>query len=959
MSTSLRKSLFSGRAAELDAMESAFRDVSGGRQRSILLGAEAGGGKSRLVEEFTGRLSGRALILKGGCIEQRESALPYAPVTAVLHELVQLRGAPSSRSLVGAEGARELAWLLPEFGETSERFDPGIARARLFEALRKLFEELAREMPLVVVVEDIHWADQATCDLLRFLTTRLKKTRLMLIVTYRPEETSGSNALRTTIADLSLSEGAEVLRLPRLKRAEVATQLEGLLGRPPTAAVINEVHARCCGIPLFTEALIDASGSVRTDFPGSLNDYLLKAVREMPASTAGLLKVMALGGPHITHTLLRSVENKSDLEVAELLRPAILAGILVPDGDGYAFRHALIHEAVRSDLIAGERMAIHRAYAGVLERGPVPSYRVWHSAALARHWHGAGQAESCLRWAWQSAAEAAATFAYEDQMEMLKLVLATWPEVDNAADLTGAGHCRVLELAADAACWAAEAEQGLAFVERALAEVDAERDGEQLAALLLQRAVMRQHTLIPGEIADLERALDHSVDPTRLRADGLGQFSRALILRGEFDRAKRLGEELKELSERLDDEEYRIEALIVAASVDMASNSSRVDALWSVARRAEKASIGRVEVLAGAALLQALLEKGDYAQVIEVGPAIFARTVELGQARYIGAIVGSPLCRALLAVGRVSEAIETCERMAALDPLPLGLVHVFECQAEIALVLGDSDRVAAAASSLRALPPGPQVANRMAANLLRFDIESRALAGDMDQSAMLIRSASTQLDKEGGISWPLLASAMRAAVDTNQKDAARQLADLAVRTPCRNVVEEAERLGISAEFSRTAVSDLDAWEAVAQSWADLSQPFRQAYALLQAGSAAVNAGKRARGADHFGRGADLAQSIGARLLCNQIETLAAKTRIDLRGGKDGGVPKAPLGLTDREFEVLRLVAAGQSNRQIADNLFISSKTASVHVSNILSKLAVPSRGAAAAMAHRLRMVDPA
>jgi predicted ATPase len=127
--TSLGRSLFSGRAAELDAMETAFREVSGGRQRSILLGAEAGGGKTRLVEEFAARLSGRALVLKGSCIEQREAALPYAPVTAVLHELVQLRGGTAARSLVGAEGARELAWLLPEFGETSERYDAGIRGA--------------------------------------------------------------------------------------------------------------------------------------------------------------------------------------------------------------------------------------------------------------------------------------------------------------------------------------------------------------------------------------------------------------------------------------------------------------------------------------------------------------------------------------------------------------------------------------------------------------------------------------------------------------------------------------------------------------------------------------------------------------------------------------------------------------------------------------------------------------
>jgi DNA-binding CsgD family transcriptional regulator len=297
--------------------------------------------------------------------------------------------------------------------------------------------------------------------------------------------------------------------------------------------------------------------------------------------------------------------------------------------------------------------------------------------------------------------------------------------------------------------------------------------------------------------------------------------------------------------------------------------------------------------------------------------------------------------------------------MAALDPLPLGLVHVLECQAEIALVLGNSDRIAVAARSLRSLPPGPQVASRVAADLLRFGIESRALAGDMDQSAILVRSALTHFEKQGGVSWPLLASAMRVAVDTNQKDVARQFADLAARSQCRNAVEEAERLGILAEMSRSTGSDLGAWELAAQSWADLSQPFRQAYALMQAGGAAVTAGKRAKGAGHFRRGADLAHSIGAPLLGNQIETLAEKARIDLRDGKEGGMPKAPLGLTDREFEVLRLLAAGQSNREIAVNLFISSKTASVHVSNILSKLSVPSRGAAAAMAHRLRIVDPA
>nr|WP_298098218.1 AAA family ATPase [uncultured Shinella sp.] len=958
MSASPRKTRFLGRAEELDSMLTAFLDATGGRQRSLLIGAEAGGGKSRLVEEFSSRIADRALVLKGGCVEQREATLPYAAVTAVLHELIQIRGVLAAKSLIGAEGAREIAWLLPEFGETSERFDAGIARARLFETLRTLFEALAREMPLVLIIEDLHWADQATCDLLRFLTARLKKTRLMLIISFRPEEADGANPARAVIADLALHEQAEVLKLPLFKRGEIAAQLEELLKRMPAPAEINEVYARGGGIPLFTEALVDANGRLRTNLPGSLTDYLLRAVRDVPGPTAGLLKLMALGGPHMTHALLSAVATRSDLELAELLRPAISAGILVADGDGYAFRHALIHQAVRDDLIAGEKVAIHRIYADMLELGSVPSYRIWHSVALAHHWRGAGHAENCLKWAWRAAAEAAAAFSYADQMEMLKLVLAAWPEVEKPTDLTGADHCKVLELAADAACWAAEAEQGLAFVERALAEVDAGRDGEQLAALLLQRAVMRQHALIPGEIADLERALDHAPDLTRLRADALGQFSRALILRGEYDRARRLGNELKTLSERLDDEEFRIEALIVEASLNTASGGFPVDAHHSVAARAETAHIGRVEVLAGAALLQALLETGAYARIIDAGPAIFERTVEYGQARYIGAIVGSPLCRAFLAVGRVSEAIETCERMAALDPLPLGLVHVFECQAEIALVRGNPDRIAAAAKSLRNLAPGPQVARRMATNLLRFDIESHALAGDVAQSAVLVRSALTHFNEQADISWPLLASAVRVGIDANQKDVAGQLAAVAAATPCRNVVEEAERSGISAEISRMTVSNLDAWQAVAKSWADLNQPYREAYALMQAGSAAMNAGKRKKGADDLRRGAELSKSIDACLLHRQIEIIAAKARIDLRDEEGTSGPKAPLGLTDREFEVLRLIAAGRSNREIADNLFISSKTASVHVSNILSKLSVSSRGAAAAVAYRLRIGDP-
>ncbi len=947
-----------GRVAELELMETAFRQVSGGRQRTILLGAEAGGGKSRLIAEFVERVRDRALNLGGACIEQRECALPYAPFTAALLELVRLRGIANVRSIIGAEGTRELAWLLPEFGEVSRRVDAGTARARLFEVLRKLFEEIAREKPLILAIEDIHWADQPTSDLLRFLTARLKNVPVLLIVSYRPEDLNFASALRAMVADIVRTDGAELVRLPRLNRAEVATQLEGLLGHSPTQAMINQVHARGSGIPLFTEALVDQRGELRTHLPGSLSDFLLRAGRELPRATWDVLRTAALGGSRIAHSLLCRVAGRSNLAMAELLRPAIAAGILVPDGDEYAFRHALIHEAIRNDLIVGEVIAIHRAYAEVLENGPVPSHRIWHSVALARHWHGAGEAERTLTSAWQAAAEAASALAYPEQLQMLKLVLDAWPRAENPAPLIRADRSRVLELAADAACWAAEAEEGLAFVEEALNELDQGRLEERSAALLLQRAMMRQQGLLPGEITDLRCALGIAKSPTRLRAETLGQLCRALILRDECAEARRFGEELYRLAEELDDEEYKIEALLVDAHLAAPFSRAQIDGFGNAVARAKCAGFGRLEVLGSAGLLQALYEAGEYTLAIDAGQTLFARTVELGQARYMGVAVGSPLCRSFLVTGRITKAVEICEKIAALDPLPLGLVDVFECQAEIALVLGDLERVADAVRSLHSLPYGPQAAARCAASLLRFEIERNGANGELEEAVTLARTVPIKFKGNDCFLWPLLNSAVRVAVDAGQKDLVRQLADLTTGMRCDGAVGDAESLTFHAETSRANRSDLNAWEAAADAWAHLSQPARQAYALMRAGTAAINAGKRAAGAAHLRLSAETAERSGARRLLEQVHALAARARVRLKVDEERIVLKAPHGLTDRELEVLRLVAAGCSNRQIATDLFISSKTASVHVSNILGKLAVPTRSAAAAMAHRLHIVDP-
>ena len=254
MGAGLVSPVFAGRKAELTLLADAFEDAAAGTPRTVLTGAEAGGGKSRLVTEFTATVGNRALVLAGGCVELGAGGLPYAPFTAALRQLVRGRGAAEVAGLLPGRAAGELAVLLPDFGAPPEGADPGTARARLFEVLLTLLETLSDQQPVVLIVEDVHWADRSTCDLLSFLVRNIKQARVLLVVTFRSDELNRNDLLRPLLAGLARAGGVSRLDLARLSRAQAAVQLEGILGRPPEAALINEVYQRGGGVPLLTEA---------------------------------------------------------------------------------------------------------------------------------------------------------------------------------------------------------------------------------------------------------------------------------------------------------------------------------------------------------------------------------------------------------------------------------------------------------------------------------------------------------------------------------------------------------------------------------------------------------------------------------------------------------------------------------------------------------------------------------
>src|SRR5690348_14440632 len=172
-----------GRSVQLAALEGALAEAAGGRPSAIMVGGEAGVGKSRLVREFAERSRGTgARVLIGGCLELGAESLPFAPFTSVLRELVRDLGAAGVAELLPGGAARELARLLPEFGEPAGSQDAGEARARLFEQMLILFERLAEAGLLVLVIEDMHWADQSTRDLLAFLVRNQPSAGGVLIV---------------------------------------------------------------------------------------------------------------------------------------------------------------------------------------------------------------------------------------------------------------------------------------------------------------------------------------------------------------------------------------------------------------------------------------------------------------------------------------------------------------------------------------------------------------------------------------------------------------------------------------------------------------------------------------------------------------------------------------------------------------------------------------------------------
>ncbi|GLW99614.1 AAA family ATPase [Microtetraspora sp. NBRC 16547] len=945
--------VFVGRGAELEMLAEAFDQARKQAAVAVLLGGEAGVGKTRLVSRFADQAArDGAHVLAGGCVELSAEGLAYAPFTAALRQLVRETSTADVAALLPDGSERELARLLPEFGEPSGNLHTESARARLFELILTLLERLAERRPVVLIIEDIHWADRSSRDLIAFLSRNLRGAPVLMVLTYRSDELHRTHPLRPVLAELGRVEGVARIDLPRFTQDEVAAQMAGILGVTPEFAKVGRVFERSEGIPLFVEALIDCD---ECSFPESLHDLISASVERLPEDTQHVLRVSAAGGIRVGHALLAAVSGLSDDDLEKALRPAIAANVIQVADGAYVFRHALIREAVHDDLLPGEHVRLHARYAMEIDRDRelVPPGRA--AIEVAHHWYSARDDVWALISAWQAAEKAARAFAYTEKVQLLERVLTLWDKVPDAAQRIGVDHVTVLEQASEGAYLCGELDRGKKFVQAALADLDEETEPERVAELLVRRANIKIHKHTSGFIEDLrhaERLVPHS---TEARASVLSHLGRVLMLCDQVAEGTAVTEEALQIARDLGDEGLEADLLLNLAlghsiSGDLETTHATNSRALAIGRRLESA---RITLRAIGNNVDTLNNLGRSEEAVRLAAEGERLAKMYGRYRTQGVFIAHNRAEALEALGRWDEAVEVTARALTMDPTRQNRWHLLRVRADIAIARGEEDVAKKLLTEVGAFTLRPEDGTQEWTTNARLLIGWYLLQGEPRKALEAAESALSNPRWSGKamLGWRLLA-AVRTACDRAAAVAPELTAtvrnltgELATDTVACGPVGDAFRQVYQGRFDEAAAA-----------WKLLGRPYPQAKALVYAATAAAADGDRDGAAVRLRAARPLAEAVGAVPLVTEIDALARRVGAVLDDAPDRGLaPEVPL--TRRELEVLRLVAQGRTNRDIAAELFISAKTVSVHVSNILPKLGVSTRGEAAAAAHRLSLLS--
>ena len=940
-----------GRAGEIEAVIGLVDGAAGGHGGALLVSGEAGVGKTALVREASERVGEVADVLWAACLPLTSLAVPFLPLTSALREWAAGRDAP-------------VPVMSGSAGEGPTGFDAWL-------------DELGRQRPVLLVVDDLQWADQSSLDVLMYVIAGLAARRLAVVTTVRTGEEG--DPLRRWLADVRRFPGVTELYLGRLDRVATGEQLGGLLGRPPRQSLVDDVFARTRGNAYLTALLVRGlspdARSLPAGLPTGLRDAATHAWRGLSAPARAMTALIAVAGHPQRADQLDGVAAATGVGegVVPLLREAVDGAVLEVGADGtYWFVHPLLAEVLEQGQLPEERETLHAVFAAALEpRGDANQLGVERVVDLADHHHWAGHEQEAYRWTLLAADAAGRAGGASEMLRLLRRALDLLPQVPNA----GVSEIDLLRRIQTAADQAGELEEELAAVDDLLALIDRKAQPLFTVDLLIRRGRLELWTLreptSPGDVREAVRlsaeypdSAEHARAVAELaaeevwggdpagpaRADEAVRLARACgsaralaraltvkvisrVFAGDSGGQAEAQEAQNAAANARDFAEFTNAAAWAANCLD---NSASRDVNEQLRRSREE-----LTVLGAPHCYIAKLSADEAFGLVLLGDwraCVGRLRVALGSTPGPRGDLVARLTAALLAVrqGRWREADAHLVRAEELsgDRGNLLFYGFNAVRAELALAIGDTERAFAAATA---------GADDDSANLVErlVPLAARALA---DQ-AQEFRDRSED-------PWAAVAR-----LHDLRSRYPRVVADVGPG-PMYELQVRAMQAWYDAEIQRgrDEPGAATAWTAAARACADGQLAWDEAYAWWRAAEALTkDRTARDEAAAALRRAHELAVDLQAIQLLSEIEALARSARISLASVDDGPLAEAEAlpGLTRREHEVLAHIVAGRTYGEIARELVLSEKTVSVHVSHLLHKTGTANRIELAQLARRL------
>ncbi|WP_028065473.1 helix-turn-helix transcriptional regulator [Solirubrobacter soli] len=939
-----------GRELEWARLQSALDEAAAGRGGLLLLSGEAGVGKTRLVAEALGG----ARFFRGAA---SPSGSPYGPVVGAFREY--LRAVPGGLDRCGPL-RNHLAVLLPELGEASASGD----RATLVEAIRCGLVTLTAKQPAALLLDDLQWSDDATIELLSALALPVRQLPLLIVAAYRSDELPRAHPLRRLRHDLRRDRALEELTLESFDEPQTGALFERLVGTAASPRLTRTLHDRTCGIPFFIEELTAAlqeagrltPGAAGLELaldddvplPATVRDAVLVRIEPLSERGRAAAETAAVAGARMDLALLAGLAGEDG--VAELLA----TGLLVETAGGEAaFRHPLVRDAVYEDVPWLRRRTLHRSMAEAVD----------DAGEVAAHWLAARDSAHALNALRQAIADRAAVHAYRDATRLGRQAFEIWPEGEQVAERVAAleQHARYAELAGDlteaaraqrdvvAARRSSGAGRALADAERRMASIY-ELQGDRERALAARRVAAEAFAAndLPGEAAaerlviaghlqsaglhDQARASASAARVEALRAERPDLQARALGLEG-VARAKAgaFEEGLAVIQEGLSLALERQLTPVAAEVYQRLGTAKEIAGDYDGARDALGLALGLCDATGDglqhtclSCMTYVLRELGDWDEAAK-------------------------LCRELLAPGPTPQASLVADGiLGAIEVwrghgrrgLPL-LVRCLETSARLNVVSMQCD--SAAALAWLAAAEG---------DLLRAEEHCRVLLARWERSqdhhyaVWGLRWAAGHLARSGRLDLARACSEALASIvaSAGYADALAALASAIAET----ALAEGDADAAAPQFARAA-----------ELHGGLNIPFERAQILVRGAAALSAIGERDAALDGLTEAHRVAVALGARPLAAEAASAVAALGASVADhlGRRAAAEHETAGLSRREVEVVRLVAQGLTNREIAARLVLSTRTVDMHVRNILTKLRSHTRTEAAARATELGLLE--